>query len=503
MKKYLLIFLCIFVVFSSANGQQDSLPAEMDITVTAWERQTGKTAVDFIELLKQPQHSDHPRASSWIDELLDRNNPAIDHQLVQLLAQKHWLESPPNQDDVSRHHVSRWMDRLIRQEFADDQDVITMFEQDPWKSHFASYIVTETQINIVMQTTMNMVTSIHNNTERNLRVAVGQTFAKFLISGLNSQLDLANNPRLFTWTVTILTTMKAQGFEREFADAFEAVKSEVKANWKDFDDLDRLTEFLLTESTAPLESRLLFVIKLPRTRHPQLLDWILTEARNLQLNVSVLNAFSAYHSSAVDLLNLLLKDHLSEWTLSQPTNTTPYFSEKDIETALRTVDLLLNILTYQPYNDPSTFPVYDNHLADVLTILATEVGFDNPRISERVGQILERNHLLFSKIVQLLQLPGWRDHPNAPTLLVRVTGYGLSLLNTRRLEELLADPFWQNHPELKNQLGRRFFVGPYRSVTINNIRHSFGRRFSEMSPYRSATLKDILRSCRSALTKGE
>ena len=31
-------------------------------------------------------------------------------------------------------------------------------------------------------------------------------------------------PRLFTWTITILTTMKAQGFERKFADAFHTVE---------------------------------------------------------------------------------------------------------------------------------------------------------------------------------------------------------------------------------------------------------------------------------------
>ena len=128
MKKSLFIFLCIFVVSFSANSQQESLPTEMDITVAAWERQTGKKAVDFIELLKQPQHSDHPRASSWINELSDRNDPAIDHQLVQLLAQDHWNRSPAN--------LSQWMGTLIRREFADDKDVIAMLEKYPMESSF-------------------------------------------------------------------------------------------------------------------------------------------------------------------------------------------------------------------------------------------------------------------------------------------------------------------------------------------------------------------------------
>ena len=276
--------------------------------------------------------------------------------------------------------------------------------------------------------------------------------------------------------------MKTRGFEREFADAFQNVKIKEKVNWKNLDDLDRLTEFLLTESTATLESRLLFVTSLPRTRHPQMLDWILTaieeKTRTLPENAN------AYNSSAFDLLNSLLKDHLSEWTFSRPTNTTPNLSKKDIEAALRAVDLLLNILDNRPSNNPYQylFPVHDDHLADVLTILAKEVGFDDPRIYERVGQILERNHLTFHKALQLLQLPEWRDHPNAPTLLVGViqnVGYGLSVSNTIKLEEFLTNPFWQNHPELKNRLGRRFFgIGP------------------------QVTLKNILHSCPAALTKG-
>ena len=334
---------------------------------------------------------------------------------------------------------------------------------------------------IVRQTEINMV-----NGERNLRVAVGHAFARILILQVGKLLGLESHPRLFTWTITILTTMKAQGFERKFADAFHTVENEQKVIWRNFDDLDRLTEFLLTESTAPLESRLLFITKLPRTHHPQLLDWILTAATEEKTRFLQENRYTAYayNPSTVDLLGFLLKDYLSEWTLYRSTNTTPHFSEKDIETALRAVDLLLNILDNSPGNNPDLylFPAHEDHLSGVLTILAQEVVLNDPRISERVGQILERNHLPFSKVLQLLQLPGWRDHPNTPSLLVRViqnvSYQPSSFSNTIRLKELLAGTFWQNHSELKNRVGRVLGIGPYRPVTFENI----------------------LRSCQSALT---
>ena len=183
MKKYLLIFLCIFVVSYPANSQ-GSLPEEMNISVAEWERQTGKTAADFIDLLEHLQLFGHLLFVSWIDELLDRNDSAIDHRLVQLLPQNRWL-APLNDD------ISRWIETLIRREFADDEDVIAMFEEEPWNYHFVSYLNLETYANLVKQTSINMV-----NNKRNLRVAVEHTFAHFLILDFKKQLGLTINPRV-------------------------------------------------------------------------------------------------------------------------------------------------------------------------------------------------------------------------------------------------------------------------------------------------------------------
>ena len=495
MKQFLLAFLCIFVVFSSASSQE-SLP---DISVAGWERQTGKTAADFIKLLEQPRSHNHPLVVSWIDELLERNDPAIDHQLVQLLAQEHWIPSLNQDYEYTSRHIalSRWMETLTKREFADDEDATAMLKESPWDYFAVDNHGINILSNLIRQTSTNMV-----NNERDLRAAVGHTFARYLIALINSRhplWSLADNLRVFTWTITILKTMKAQGFERRFADAFRAKKNENEFLWENFDDVDRLTEFLLTESTATLASRLLFVASLPRTHHPQRLNWILTaieeETRNLQENVNAYN----YDWSTVDSLGFLLSTHLSERTLSQPTNTTSNLSQEDINTALTAVDLLLNIIDSRPgntYHNLYIFSPYTDYLPDVLTTLAKEIGFDNPRIYDtkvpsqlevaakeigfddpriydRVGKILERNHLPFPQVLQLLRLPEWREHPNAPSLLARVIrGVGghrpSAFSDTRRLEELLEDPFWQNHFELKKRMGRQF-PGFYRPVTFENI----------------------------------
>ena len=242
MKKKLLVFLYVFIIFPSfANSQAEPLPepekvpADMDLSFADL-KTGGMTAERFIALLENPPWLTHYRIFSWIDELLEQNDPDIDKRLVRLLATDHWLKSS-NQEDVSR-----WMGTLIMREFANDNEVMAMFEEEPWKSHFASHMLTST--------TPTRLAS-RDRTRTFLRQAVGSATSSFLQFYEN---QLANNPKLFTWTVTMLTTWEYDPFDWDrIIDFFE---NAYKSTWETFDDFDRLTEILLTRETFSLLSRL-------------------------------------------------------------------------------------------------------------------------------------------------------------------------------------------------------------------------------------------------------
>ena len=86
------------------------------------------------------------------------------------------------------------MGTLIMREFANDNEVIAMFEEEPWKSHFASHMLTSTTLTKLIN---------EDRTRTFLRQAVGNAISSFLPTRAS---QFVNNPKLFTWTVTILTT---------------------------------------------------------------------------------------------------------------------------------------------------------------------------------------------------------------------------------------------------------------------------------------------------------
>ena len=97
MKKYLLVFLYTFIVFSSfansqAEQQPEETPADMDSSFADLQKR-GMTAERFIALLENPPWLTHYRIFSWINELLEQNDPDIDKHLVRLLATDYWLKS--------------------------------------------------------------------------------------------------------------------------------------------------------------------------------------------------------------------------------------------------------------------------------------------------------------------------------------------------------------------------------------------------------------------------
>ena len=142
MKKYLSVFFYTFIMFFSfASGQAEPTPEELPIDINlsfAELKNNGMTADRFIDLLEHPPCSIHPRIFSWIDELLNLNDPDIDHRLIQLLLTDRWINSSDQED------VNKWMAILIRREFANDQEITAMFEEKPWKSHLVSSIARDT-----------------------------------------------------------------------------------------------------------------------------------------------------------------------------------------------------------------------------------------------------------------------------------------------------------------------------------------------------------------------
>ena len=103
MKKYILfIFFYTFIALPSFAQDNSKIPlTDMDLSFAKLEKKRGITAKQFIDLLANPPWSFHIRIFSWIDELLEQNDPDIDIHLLQLLTQDRWANSPDSRGFVS------------------------------------------------------------------------------------------------------------------------------------------------------------------------------------------------------------------------------------------------------------------------------------------------------------------------------------------------------------------------------------------------------------------
>ena len=439
MKKYLFVFLYIFIVFSPfANSQQEasfpqqeaSLSVDMDASFADFEKK-GMTIERFIDLLANPPWSVHPRIFSWIDELLERDDPAIDARLLRLLIQDRWAQSLDQKD------LYRWTSVLIKRSFAHNKEITAMFEEEPWKTHFVSHIAKRTY--------ENTHKAIMNRT--NFREAVGYASLIFF----TQHLQLKNNPRQLAWAAAILTEWEISFFEQSIADAFRKIDYEDRLHWTEFDDFDRLTELLLIRKSLLRPSTTSLLQVLPENKDPRMLDRILLAARNTS-------------SAATKNLIRLLNNHLSSRRSSRISNLSP-LNNDDVEAVLHAISFWLE------KSSTNNSEYYYDDLIHTLTHLieGNDIGFDDPRISTKIGQILESNNLHFSTAISLLNTPGWREHPNAPNLLIRLAqkpmydqleskpphfDFLYSGWKLKEIEELLANTFWQNHPLFKNRLGR-------------------------------------------------
>ena len=417
------------------------VPANMDRSFAELER-GGMDAHSFIELLHSPEWSTHPRIFSWVAALLRRKDSAIDDLLVGLLSQKTWFETSNGGE------VTDWVSTLIERKFADNGDVAAMLGHKPWKRHM-SIIARRTHLY------MSMV-----GDGMPLKEAVGRGVGEFLLGEKFDELSLAENPRLFTWVRTILENWGG-GFELAIAARFRNVDYwETSRHWVRFADFDRVTEILLTEETAPLSERIELLRHLPRNDGDQrMLGWIQTAVERNGKN---------YNHRVAEYLAYLLNQALPN-ALEQ--------SESYVEVALLTVDLLLG----QGRNN--YWLPEDTNVADVVTVLAKKFGPDDPRIIERMDQILYRSNLPFYKVVQLLRDPLWRERPEASELMVKLavkplyTGFSDGLYPFHQqwvlseVEALLAEPYWHKHHDLRKRVGKLMGIGPYRRVSIKHILH--------------------------------
>ena len=569
------------LAFSSfANSQQSLPPANASVSFEELE-QRGITVDRFFALLENPPLSFYPHIVPWINELLERHNPDLDLQLIQLLANNQWLLESFDRE------VSEWRATLVKREFADNTEVMAMFEEEPWKEHF-SHIVRSAFTDIV-------------ENDRSLRVAVGYASTHFLTTGPDNQSKWMLNDRVFAWITTILTTWEGQDFAIPITEAFSAIDREERDHFSlGHTGIHQMAEFLLTRQVSPLSSRLnlLNLLNTLYLASGLKLDWIFKAIEenstteqpktrswdNRQILGTLLDKHFAYRNSstiasplsedeveatflAIDrfLLNdnppsnaitylakylgfenprvkKVVRQRLSRW----PDQVRTRFSEnitwlnsfhippsshfrfpswilREVQENTKadnynpnTVDLLANLLAaflskshvyelfpeqlldifsavdslldnhgYSPYDDT---PIHeDTHIANALTFLTRRVPVEpnksfSTSIKDRMGQILERGNLPFDMVIQLLKHPEWREHPNAPDLLIKLAqqpvytqrNQAVPYLfhfswNGTEVESLLADPFWQNNSTLQRKLGRRFFVGPQRLVTLENV----------------------------------
>ena len=469
MKKYLFIFLYIFISFSSfANAQQESLSEiQMDSHFNQILRNHGQGFERFIDLLQQERWGSDPHIFTWIDGLiklnnldidlalislmtedsrikilnqkdmsrwisifLERNNPDINSRLIVLLIQDRWVNSS-NQEEVLP-----WIATLIRHELADNKEVTAMFEEEPWKSHFTSNIARQTQENMVSQS-------------MDFKSAIGHASTGFFISSFNNDSDLKSHPQLFTWTTTILTTWPYKHLLTSIKNAFATTdkleyseQSQLHDTWRHFDNLEQLTEVLLTKQIGTLSLRVEFLKILPRTDDPRIFDWLLIAANT--------PASRQVYANLTHILRLyVMQEYLFDSSSSQD-------KSNNIETSLKVLDLLVQ---HQPISDYHyEFQEADHRFTTIIRDLATDTGLHDPRIQERIGQILQRRNLYFSTAISLLKDPVWRENPAALNLLVQLTQpptdrrYLHNLYfewNPEHVKALLDDPFWQNHPKVK------------------------------------------------------
>ena len=506
MKKYLLIFFCIFVLIFSfsplTNSQTEPLESSGIAPINvAGLKQAGINPERLADLLKHPPWSTQPHISSWINELLALNDPNIDDHLVQLLAQDRWLKPSPQKD------VLQWIETLIRRELADNEEFITMLEAEPWKQLFlVSDLATATHREIAKN-------------GRNLRTAIGHAFVKVLTTHFD---HLKHDRNLFAWIVILLTEWENENFESELNKSFGSeyyensgrqLEKAFRETWhqKKSDNIDKLIKFLLTKKVdnnntdrtgkTILLSRLLFLKLIPVSKNPHLFNWLFEGVRqhishlsySSHIDTEFIYNFERWHllNNGHDSIHPEVNRHtlhfrysneivnefintLERYVLGYNTN-----KEGHIETILQIIDILLQKKeNYQPHVQKY---VEDTKFADILTHLAVGIGFNDSRIQERAGLILENANLPFEKVVLLLQQPGWREHPNALKLLKKLIQpplmydslgqiYPYPFLNSwdeRKVETLLAEPFW--HSQLEGTFGRRFFgIGPFKPVTLRN-----------------------------------
>ena len=470
MKKYLLVFLYTFIVFSSfansqAEQQPEETPADMDSSFADLQKR-GMTAERFIALLENPPWLTHYRIFSWINELLEQNDPDIDKHLVRLLATDYWLKSSDQED------VSRWMGTLIMREFANDNEVIAMFEEEPWKSHFASHMVTSTTLTKLIN---------EDRTRTFLRQAVGNAISSFLPTRAS---QFVNNPKLFTWTVTILTTWEYDPSDWDRITNFFKSAYKHKPTWKTFDDFDRLTEILLTRrGIASLLERLnLLRAVLHNTINTRRPNQILIAVEQNQKNIEE-GREPPYDRQVTQKLIDLVWNYTFQWNRFGSID----ISEDNLEALFRAIDILIDSSDKTP--EPTGNVKHkerrnkDDRFVNILKHLAKVFGFNDPRIETRIDRILERSNLDASDIISILHNPLWRERPYAPDLMIKLIQQPNQFYKDWEKEEvneeinrLLEYPFWQNHPRLKNQLGREqrrwawLINPPFREVTLNNIR---------------------------------
>ena len=439
MKKYLLTLFCIFISFSSFA--QDKEPSE---TFKQWKERTGLGHEQFIDLLEHPPMSLDERIFSWVDELLEENTPDIDRRLIRLLLTDRWVNSSDEED------IHKWMATLIRREFANDQEITAIFEEEPWKSHFVSSIAKGTFNHMI-------------DKGRNFRTAAEHASIDFFTRRTKDRYwDLGSQPKLFTWTITIWKKWENRvgrqnnNFHERIANAFANNTADMRKSWKDFEDFDRLTEFLLTQGTSrssqstSRSSAFAILRRLPTNTDVHMPNRILVAAKNISVPLTF------------ELIPLLNK-HL---TSRRSSPNVPHLNDNDIKAILDTIDSWLF------YSRHDQFKYSIDALIHTIDLLAKDIDIDDPRIQSNIGHILQSDKILsFSEAVSLLETPGWRTHPEAPRLLLELIqkplynhvqdyAFHLSLYsssdwNREKVEKLLADPFWQNHPMFKDRLNMR------------------------------------------------
>ena len=250
------------------------------------------------------------------------------------------------------------MEILIRREFANDEEITAMFEEELWKSHFVSSIAKDTFNHMV-------------NNGRNLRTAAEYASIDFFTrtDQQYNHWDLKSHPRLFTWTITILTKWENQVGRQDnnfherianaFANAFEANTEDMRKSWKDFEDFDRLTEFLLTQRTSSAVS----ILKhLPTNTDVRMPNRILVAAQNVSPSLSF---------ELIPLLNDYLTKRHS-------------FSNNDIEVTFKAISIWLDLFA----KDQKASIDKLTHTIDLLA-KDKNIGLNDPRIQMNVGLILQ------------------------------------------------------------------------------------------------------------------